>query len=428
MNHVPSPSDHQHEAKPASELVLRLTRSLPAEVYAWLAQVIDATRAHGRSIYLVGGPVRDLLLRRAITDLDFVVEGDAWPVARTFAEQVGGNLTQHAAFRTAAVELQQNGTPFVIDFVTARREIYPAPAALPVVEPSHILDDLHRRDFTINTLALRLDSPQPLLLDPYAGQSDLAARLIRVLHDRSFVDDPTRILRAARFAARLQFTVEPHTRALIEAALAERMLERTSAQRILNELWLLLEEPAPLQALYLLHELRALPQLGLVWSDTWPQLFAAAQSTDLGDAALPDVLFGLLVWPLDPVQRQALTEHYNLPAAKRKLIDELSCPLPMSVSQPDVHPAELEQLLQPYSPAALRVLQLTKPELSDQLTYYLDRLKTLPPMLSGTDLQELGIPPGPIYRQILSTLRAAQLSGAVRTREAALRWIRDKYG
>jgi tRNA nucleotidyltransferase (CCA-adding enzyme) len=411
--------------RPAPELTGKLVHMLPATLHDWLQQAASLARAHSRPIYLVGGPVRDLMLDQPVTDLDLVIEGDIWPIAEAFASTTGGKVTYHAAFRTAAVELIHDNTPFVVDFVTARRETYPAPAALPVVEPSHILDDLHRRDFTINTLALRLDPPQAALLDPYGGQRDLEARLVRVLHDRSFIDDPTRILRAARFAARLRFTIEPHTRRLIEAALADRMLERTSAQRTLNELWLLLDEPEPQHALRLLHELGALPQLGLIWSDEWPRLFAAGAAR-LDDATDHDIRFGLLVWPLNTAQRRAFVARYNLPAAKRKLLDEVQHPLPSALAQSELNAVELERLLQPYSPTTLRVWQLVEPTVADHIARYLDTIKPLPPLLAGADLQARGVPPGPIYRQLLSELRTAQLAGAITTREAALQWLEEK--
>ncbi|MBV9787535.1 MAG: CCA tRNA nucleotidyltransferase, partial [Chloroflexi bacterium] len=317
----------------------RLAHALAPEILALVERAVRIAEEQQQPIYLVGGPVRDLLLRQPITDIDLVVEGDAWTIAEAFQAETGGKLTKHAAFRTAAVEIALGSQPFVIDFVTARRESYPTPAALPVVTPAHIHDDLRRRDFTINTLALRLTSADATLLDPFAGQQDLRAGLVRVLHDESFIDDPTRILRGVRFAARFAFVVEPHTTALVGAALAENMIARTSSQRILHELWLLLAEQRPEQALLLLHEWGAFPQLELLWSSDWLAQFPAARAAAWPD--LPLLGFGLLIWPMNQTQRAAFATRYNLPTAERKLLHELPFAVPPALDQPELSAVEL---------------------------------------------------------------------------------------
>lgn len=412
-------------SQPATSITWeRLAQALAPEILALVERAVRIAEARQVPIYLVGGPVRDLCLQQPITDIDLVVEGDAWTIAEAFQAEIGGKLTRHAAFRTAAVEILIDSKPFVIDFVTARRETYPAPAALPVVTPSPIHDDLQRRDFTINTLALRLTTADVTLLDPFAGLSDLQAGLVRVLHDQSFVDDPTRILRGARFASRFCFAVEPRTTALVGAALADGMIARTSPQRILNELWLLLAEPRPEQALLLLHEWGAFPQLELVWSTAWLVQFPAART--VASAELPPHLigFGLLIWPLNQPQRLAFTTRYNLPTAERKLLHELPFAVPSALEQPALSAVELENLLQAFSPVALRVLQLVASEAAAaHIARYETTIRSLPALLSGDDLRAQRVPPGPIYREILHELRQAQLAGTVTSREAALSWL-----
>jgi tRNA nucleotidyltransferase (CCA-adding enzyme) len=393
-----------------------------------LETAVQIAARHGTPIYLVGGPVRDLFLEQPIADIDLVVEGDAWVIAEAFHAVVGGKLTQHAAFRTAAVALDVQGSPLTIDFVTARREIYPTPAALPEITPSHIGDDLQRRDFTINTLALRLDLAKVLLLDPFAGLDDIRDGVVRVLHDESLYDDPTRILRGARFAARLHFAVEPHTRTLIGDALDAEMIVRTSAQRILHEIWLLLSEPQPEAALALLHEWGALPQLALVWHACWPTQFPAARSARWPDTPLQLLYFGLLIWPLNATQRAAFTTRYNLPSAERKLIQELPIAPPLALDQPSLAAVELEQVLQRYNTAVLRVLQLVAPPVAAaQIMRYITTIRPLPALLSGDDLRARGIPPGPIYREVLHELRQAQLSGIITSHEDALGWLDRRF-
>ncbi|HEX6289818.1 MAG TPA: hypothetical protein VFZ66_11535 [Herpetosiphonaceae bacterium] len=411
-----------------SELAGRLARSLTPEVYRLLQTAALIGQQQRVPIYLVGGPVRDLVLEQPITDIDLVIEGDAWPVAEAFHAHVGGRLTEHAAFRTAAVEIEVDGAPFAIDFVTARREVYPAPAALPVITPSHIKDDLHRRDFTINTLALRLDIPDVKLLDPYDGLRDIRHGLMRVLHDDSFNDDPTRILRGARIATRLHFAVEPHTTALIGQALDVAMIARTSAQRILHELWLLLSEPEPEAALTLLHAWGTFPQLELVWSTAWLHQFPAARALHPPDAPLPLIYVGLLLWPMDATRRAIFATRYNLPHAERKLLHDLPPALPAALSQPDLPATMLEQILHPYSAVVLRVLQLVAPPaMAAQIMRYLTTIRPLPALLSGDDLRARGIAPGPIYRDLLHELRQAQLGGTITTRDEALGWLARRW-
>jgi tRNA nucleotidyltransferase (CCA-adding enzyme) len=409
----------------ADPIVLReqLQRALPTQVYAWLQQAISIAAAHNIPIYLVGGPVRDLLLGHPTIDLDLVMEGDAWPIAAQFAEQTGGKLTKHVAFRTATVELMFDTTSFALDFVTARREAYSEPAALPQVEPSGMHDDLFRRDFTINAVALRLDH-DPALLDPFNGLLDLEKELVRVLHDQSFIDDPTRIGRGARFAARFAFAIEQHTRDLIAAALIQSMITRTSSQRILNEIWLLLNEPQPERALHVLHDLRALVQLGFMWNEAWLDQFPQLRALDLDNVMRRTIAWGLLVWPLDAAQRQALGKRYNLPGVERKVLRDLPFALPPTLNEANLDAVTLDDLLRGYDVPALHVLQLvTPPTAVANIRRYMDTIRSMPSLLTGADLRALGVPPGPRYKQILDQVRRAQLAGTITTVADARMWV-----
>ena len=189
---------------------------------------------------MVGGAVRDVLLGRTPHELDFVVEGDALAVARRAAERLGGTVTAHERFGTATVEAP--GATF--DLAGARRERYERPGALPDVElGASLAEDLARRDFTVNAIALHLADGE---LTYYAGaREDLAAGALRVLHDRSFRDDPTRLLRLARYAARLAFSAEPRTDQLAAEAVAEGAVATVTGSRLGAELRLLLREPQP---------------------------------------------------------------------------------------------------------------------------------------------------------------------------------------
>lgn len=418
---VPSPDD----------LARRLEHALSPRIREALQQAVACADELHVPCYLVGGPVRDLLLGRPIEDIDLVLEGDAIAVAERFATGTGGALTRHLAFRTANVALTTPGHTFHIDFVTARAEDYPEPAALPVVRPSGFTDDLQRRDFTINTLALRLSKPVPFtLIDKCGGLTDLAGETIRVLHDASFVDDPTRIVRAARFAARLGFVIEAHTSRLIARAAMAGLIEHTSSARMLNELWLTLAEPAPEAVFELLHELGALQHLlpGLEWTPELHMLLATARATPAGSEQRL-VLLGLLAWSMPATARAALLRRYALPGDERRVvteIDQLIAALE-TLTTPDLVPSEIYRLLRGLGGTTRSVGELVAPVVaSAAFAQYRQTLHTTRPLLTGDDLLALQIAPGPRYRTLLEGLHAAQLDGQVRTRDEAAQWIRTQ--
>jgi tRNA nucleotidyltransferase (CCA-adding enzyme) len=198
-----------------------------------LRAVAEEAEARGAHAYLVGGPVRDLLLGTPVDDLDVLLSDALEPVARATAARLRGKLTLHARFLTATVQ-----SPDVrVDLARARSERYARPGALPFVESASVDADLGRRDFSVHALALPLSaSSGATLLDPYAGRKDLERRVLRVLHDASFRDDPTRLYRAARYAARLRFRLEPETLRLARAALRDGAVASVSGARILHEL------------------------------------------------------------------------------------------------------------------------------------------------------------------------------------------------
>lgn len=196
--------------------------------------------------YLVGGPVRDKLLGIANYDLDFVVEGDGIKFAEALNKKLKGGLTAYRAFGTAAIKLKEKK----IDIVTARKETYKYPAAYPSVTPGAIKDDLFRRDFTINAMAMVINKRNfGALVDFYGGREDLKKGIIRVLHDKSFMDDPTRIFRAVRFSVRFGFKIEARTKRLIKEAVSDRLLGEVNAGRVKKEVELFLKEKDPKKCL-----------------------------------------------------------------------------------------------------------------------------------------------------------------------------------
>lgn len=414
---------------PPAELRALLARHLRPPLRRALQQAVTLAEAQNVACYLVGGPVRDLLLRKPIDDLDLVFEGDAIALAQQFANANGGAMTRHAAFGTASVELHHAQERAVVDFVTARSERYPRPAALPVVEPASISDDLRRRDFTINTLALRLRSEQPLeMLDLVDGAHDLQQGLIRVLHERSFVDDPTRIVRAARFAARLHFDLDPATEMLAFDAAASGMIERTSPQRILHELWLTFREPAPADVLRILQRLGSVEHVipGLRLSDGLADEIARARASAMPDEDRRLLLLALIGRALGDEGHQRLEQRYSFSGAEQRVLGESGAvdELLAALAQPGIRPSQIDRLLQGRSRITLALAALVAPEPARQIIAdYLATIQHVPTLLNGDDLRALGIPPGPRYRELLANLRAAQLDGRVTTRAAAQDWV-----
>jgi tRNA nucleotidyltransferase (CCA-adding enzyme) len=224
-----------------------LEKSLDTTQLKLLHLVRDNATQRGSPLYIVGGSVRDLLLGRRLNDFDLIVEGDAIALARSLASQYGGAVTVHTKFGTAKWFLPKNWKPDTeahdaLDLISARSETYKYPAALPTVKLGSIADDLHRRDFTINALAVRLDGPHfGALRDDLNGAEDLRKGMVRVLHPRSFIDDPTRLYRAVRYEGRYGFKIAEDTLSLIPEA--RPFVEKLSALRIRHELDLILEEP-----------------------------------------------------------------------------------------------------------------------------------------------------------------------------------------
>jgi tRNA nucleotidyltransferase (CCA-adding enzyme) len=383
-----------------------------------------------------------LLLDRRPLDLDLVMAGDTEALTAGLAAHYGLKRTAHPAFGTFTLPLTGPLVPRPpadphLNLVTARREIYPTPAALPVVTFGTLAEDLARRDFTINALALPLDPPGGPLLDPHDGQADLQAGRIRVLHDRSFTDDPTRIFRAARYAARFDFTDEPHTRDLLRAEVANGGLRRLSGARIRNELFRILDEADPGPALALLEEWGVLAAVDptLHWdvgtAADVRRVAAAVEAGTIPASALPRHRALLAAWlargDLEPVI--ALTRRLHLDGPTAALTHELArarAALWEPLTQPIAPPSRLAGLLRPYSAAGLALLQALHPDptAQHQLDSYRTTLADLRPLLTGADLAALGVPRGPRFGELLATLRAAQLDGQITTRAAAEAFVR----
>jgi tRNA nucleotidyltransferase (CCA-adding enzyme) len=394
-----------------------------------ISRIAEAQRL---PVYLVGGVVRDLLLGLAPGDLDFVVDGDATALARAAARALGGEVLVHAPFGTAAW-MRPEGE--AIDFAAARTETYAEPAALPTVTaPAPIADDLRRRDFTINAIALRLDGEHfGELLDPHGGQTDLAARVVRVVHPRSFIDDPTRMFRAVRYEQRLGFAIAPETLALIPGAWDA--LAALTGDRLRREFELIFREPRAVQMLARLDELAILRRVhpALRWGATESSRAEAAATLPRAEWRLPfddwgrplspepDALFlALMLGAAAPAEVAQALARLNANRAVSRAVEE-ALTLRPGWSRPSGAVAALDGLSELGVIAAYVAHEAARPTLHD----YLARWRFVRARTTGDDLIALGLTPGPQFKQILWRLRAARLDGEVSDAAGEQRLLRQ---
>ncbi len=363
----------------------------------------------GVAAFLVGGPVRDYLLGVPVNDLDISVVGDAPELARSLANAAGGRLTVHPRFGTASVA----AAGFTVDLVTARRETYPKPAALPLVQPGSLADDLARRDFTINAMALPLAAAVEQVVDPHGGQADLDAGIIRTLHRESFRDDPTRIFRAVRYEQRFAFRLSDDTRCDLESAVAAGAIAMLSGDRLRHELDRILQETSPLPAL------QRAEALGVLTA-THPAL-GASHLEGLHDwTARPLAWLAALVWPLHQLTGSSVAARLNTPSDWTRVISDTAT---LTECLPDLAadgsaPSDVCALLDGLSPDALAAGTVLAPApASDRIRMYLAEWWTVAPLLRGPDLLALGVPPGPAVGEALRALRRARLDGLTHSRQ-----------
>ena len=379
-------------------------------------------------MYLVGGPVRDVLLNAPVKDLDFVVEGDAPALARQLADELGGEVVLHARFGTGTVALEGCR----VDVVTARREVYTHPGALPQVSPGTIYDDLARRDFSINALALPLAESRPKILDPHRGIDDLGSGIIRVLHRGSFVDDPTRILRAIRYEQRCGFVIEPETLSQLQKAVCQGYMTTVSGDRLRHELERILAEKQPVLPLKQAFELGVLAAIhpALSNSSGLARLAASGAFDEArGESIGPSVYLAALAYPLNPVDGEGVIHRLNMPGTWARIVHdtiELRGREP-ELAAPSLSASRIYHMVEDLAEAAVRaVSRITEsPVAAQRLTRYLNQLRFVSPLLNGKDLLDMEVPPGPLVGQILRQLLEAKLDGQVSTEEDERQLVRE---
>ncbi|MGD8552908.1 MAG: CBS domain-containing protein [Anaerolineales bacterium] len=434
-----------HEGEPIPSLAEDLERALPAARLRLLKCVAAEAEARKDALYIVGGFVRDLILGAPSVDYDLVVEGDAIGLAQALAKKYGGRVSSHRRFGTAKwgiaaddeglhkrLELDDKNLdqlPETLDFVTARTEFYPHPTSLPSVRSGSIKLDLHRRDFTINTLALRLDGAHyGQLLDHWGGGRDLRDGKIRVLHSLSFMDDPTRMLRAVRLEQRLGFDIEQRTRELLEDALP--LLDRVSGDRIRSEIDLIFKEQHVLATMDRLDDLGLFVAIhpDLPWNEEIKNRFERVLGFEpqpqwnLSD--LPDRAYLFYaVWLVSLVieRTEHVAERLSFPGSLRKDVIAVS-QLMHSINElgAGAEPSKFVNLFEAHPERVLIATWLSLGEghpVRAAIEAYLMTWRFITPTIDGDALRERGLKPGPQYTHILSALRDAWLDGRIQSQE-----------
>ncbi|MBN2305318.1 MAG: CBS domain-containing protein [Anaerolineae bacterium] len=424
------------------DMMRRMAEAVSPGTWQLIRAIAQQAQEQDAGLYVVGGFVRDLLLNQPNMDVDLVVEGDAIGLVRAIQSVYGGEMRSHAQFGTAkwlldetvaehlGVDFTGSGWPDFVDFATARTEFYDEPTALPTVERGSIKLDLHRRDFTINTLAIRL-SPEPMgeLLDFYGGEQDLLDGMIRVLHSLSFVDDPTRILRAVRLEQRLGFHIEARTEELIRGALP--LLERVSGDRVRHELALILAEMEPLRALERLEDLGILttihPDLQI---DEWVRsaFFAVREArryhpwpslADFDNWMLTTFSLFTARLPQSELEQLGRRLQFSRPRLNHLHDARATIALLPELEQEQL-PSRVVDLLEPQDEVGW--LAAWSAASSDRARGYIARFarewRLVKPTLDGRAVQTLtGLTPGPIYGHLLRRLRQAWLDGDITSPE-----------
>ncbi len=408
----------------------------PSEIYRILKLSGEIAEELGFTAYLVGGSVRDLLRGEENLDIDIVIEGDGIAFAKTLGESLNAKVRPHQKFGTAQIFSHK----FKLDVATARTEYYEFPAALPKVETSSIKKDLYRRDFTINTLAVKLNPRDfGLLIDFFGGQRDLREKTIRVLHNLSFVEDPTRAFRAVRFSERFGFRIGRHTENLMKSAMEMNLFDKLSGPRLYEELLLSFKETDPIRTLQRISDFGLLKVIhpNLIFTEeleatlksmretlTWFNLLFLVEKPDSGILYLMALLSGLKDGDIKFVVERLAPS----PRVKEAVMKGISQAKDIVRRLPLRDPVEITNLLDNLKlEIILFTMALSKDRIKQkEISQYLTELRNVKTILKGDDLKKMNIEPGPVYSEILRELLEEKLRGHVKSREDEESFVRLK--
>lgn len=409
---------------------------LPRKVFRLLEAVGKIAEKKGYSAYLVGGMVRDLLLGVENLDIDITVEGEGIAFAGELADHLSGRVQGKTRFGTAVVTFPGR---LKVDVATARSEYYEYPAALPEVRASSLGEDQFRRDFTINAMSIKLNPGEfGALIDFFGGEKDLKKGVIRALHEGSFLDDPTRIFRAVRFAERYGFRIEVHTEDLIKEAVKLAMFDELTIERLRDELVLIFSDKKPVRAIEKmakLHELKFIhPRIRfnkglkkllkeveetLIWfKDSFPE----------GKIVPWLIYFAALLDQLTLREIKATCRRFRLSRKNEEKIVKgkkgASKRLKELSKRGKLKPSQIYRQLEDLPLETLLLLMARARKMArGRIVFYLNELRQVRPKMSGNDLRELGLKPGPQFAKILKRLLYARLDGRVKTKGDEIEYV-----
>jgi tRNA nucleotidyltransferase (CCA-adding enzyme) len=409
-----------------TNLATKMEKQLPVELVGFMNVAGEMAQSQGQSLYLVGGVVRDLLLGRTNLDLDLVIEGNAIELAQKLNEMKQGKMITYYRFGTAKLQWDK----WHIDLATARSETYVKPGALPRVKSSSLSSDLFRRDFTINTMAIHLNPDHyGKLIDQHGGIIDLENRLLRALHEKSFIDDATRIWRGLRYEQRLDFQLEKNTLQLLTRDIP--MLDTISGDRIRYELECILKEERPEKVLHRAEELNVLHVL-----DPWlkgngwlAEKFQQARQVSSPNLPPFGVYLSLLVYRLNKEATKRLISRLRLSkSATRTLEDTMAIKNKLrALVNPALNPSGIYRLLHGYSPSAIMANSLASDSdiARQRMQLFLNKLRYVKPALNGDKLIRMGVSLGPHIKEILQLLHEARLDSRISNKQGEENLVKE---
>lgn len=391
----------------------------------------------GYNAYLVGGLVRDIFLKRENLDVDIVIEGDGIEFAREFARHHSARVRSHRKFGTAVLIFPDG---FKVDVATARIEYYEAPGAPPIVETSSLKLDLYRRDFTINTLAIKLNKKHyGTLIDYFGAQKDLKEKVLRVLHNLSFVEDPTRMLRAVRFEQRFNFKIGKLTLSLLKNAVKMNWVDAVVCHRIFAEFKLILKEPEPLQIINRMNELSLLKFIH-------PDIQLTREIQSLLEEIREVIVWYHLLYLEEPFEPWKIYWYGLASSLDADAFDRLTRDMGITQKTPhmrgggerllealfkfDGANSQLHALLLPFDTETLLYLMARagNEKMKRLISFYFTRLKGTTTLIGGKDLLRMGLPAGPVFKKIFDSLLEARLNNLTKTRDDEIRFVKETYG
>lgn len=404
-----------------------MAAQLPEHIYEILQEISELATENNTNVYLIGGIVRDILLEQPNDDVDIVVEGNGIAFAKKLHEAYGGKLTTHEQFGTAT---WKHPSSLEIDIATSRLEYYARPASLPDVEDSTLQQDLYRRDFTINAMGIYLNEEHfGQLVDPFAGQVDLYNETIKVLHNLSFVEDPTRILRAIRFETRFRFKMDEQTENL--ALNSMEQMKDVSAKRIIDEVKRMFEEEDVVRAMERLYEVNFWQQYMKEQEGTNKQALLHADKLQAlyenmaSKLSLRKDWFIFYCVPFYTADQTQAVEAFILTRDNRKLYEELRHAKALSLDEYE-KVGDLHRVLKPFSTESVLFTIASRPLINETIVLdYLLKRQDLVTYMTGQDLKALDLRPGPQFKSILLELEVAVLNGEVDSQASAKEWVND---